>query len=235
MIRFKEGLAITSIKNMLTKNNILSCVLVSMSLFLYFEINAQRSDNSWVFRNERDGVKTYYKKKAGIYEAKFVTSVETSLSGFFKLMGDVELYPAWGYKVKEARLLKRVSDTEMYYYTLIDFPWPLDDRDFIMHSRLIQDPITRRVESISVAAPDFIPERAGVVRVQHANSKWIMIPSPGGWVYTEYYIDSDPGGSLPDWLVNMGLDMGPREMFKSIRGLLKRSEYQNAKLAYIKN
>lgn len=190
---------------------------------------------SWQLKSDKDGVKTYYNKKQGIYEAKFVTSIETSLSGLTKLMSDVERYPMWGYKIKEAKLLKRVSDTEIYYYTRIDFPWPLDDRDFIMHSRLYQDPVTRRLESISEAVPDYIPSVPGVIRVERANSKWTMIPGPGGWIYTEYIIDSDPGGSLPDWLVNMGLEVGPREMFKSIRDLLKDPQYRDAKLAHIKN
>jgi len=220
---------------MSSNKNIYYSIVVLLPIFFFSAINAQNNGSNWVLKSDKDGVKTYYKKKAGIYEAKFITSIETSLTGFFKLMGDVKRYPAWGYKIKESRLLKKVSDTEMYYYTRIDFPWPLDDRDFVMHSKLTQDAITRRVESNSVAVPDYIPSVEGVIRVRYTNSKWVMIPGPGGWVYTEYYIDSDPGGSLPDWVVNMGLEMGPREMFKSIRGLLKQSEYQNAKLAHIKD
>jgi hypothetical protein len=212
------------------KNILLLCCTFLLSACFTFA-QAQK----WELKSDKDGVKTYYKKKQGIYEAKFVTSIETSLSGLTKLMGEVEQYPVWGYKVKEARLLKQVSDTEMYYYTRLDFPWPLDDRDVIMHSKMYQDPITRRLESVSVAVPDYIAPVPGVIRMQTVNSKWVMIPSPGGWVYTEYYIDSDPGGSLPDWVVNMGLDMGPRELFKSIRNLLKQPQYRDAKLAHIRN
>jgi hypothetical protein len=217
------------------KINYPSFVSLVFALLTTFSGLAQDGQDGWVFKGEKNGVKTYFKKRPGVYEAKFVTSIHTSLSGFFKLMGEVEHYSDWGYKIVESRLLKRVSDTEIYYYSRVDFPWPLEDRDFIMHSKMVQDPITRRTESISEAAPDYIPEVAGVVRVRKANTRWVMIPGPGGWVYTEYYLDSDPGGSLPDWLVNMGLESGPREMFKTMRDILKRPEYSTAKLAHIKD
>ncbi len=51
----------------------------------------------------------------------------------------------------------------------------------------------------------------------------------------EYYIYSDPGGSLPDWLVNMALDVGPRETIKNIRGFVQQEKYKTAKVAYLKD
>jgi hypothetical protein len=40
---------------------------------------------------------------------------------------------------------------------------------------------------------------------------------------------------LPDWLVNMALDVGPRETIKSIRNFVQQEKYQSAKLAHVKN
>jgi hypothetical protein len=136
--------------------------------------------------------------------------------------------------VIESRLLKRVSSTEMYYYSRIDFPWPLSDRDIIMHSKMVQDPVTKKVVSTSVAMPDYIPTVKDVVRIRTANTVWTVFPGVGGWLYSEYYIYSDPGGSLPAWLINMAIDVGPRETVKNIRNILRDPKYQNAKLPYIK-
>ena len=60
----------------------------------------------------------------------------------------------------------------------------------------------------------------------NAHTKWTLLPGPGGWTYVEYYVYSDPGGSLPDWLVNMALDVGPRETIKNMRSFVRQEKYQ---------
>lgn len=201
--------------------------------FISVPLSAQ-DKNSWVLKNEKNGVKVYYRKSSDIYELKLATSLKVPLSGVARLFDEVEKYPVWGYKITEARLLKRVSPTEMYYYSRLDFPWPMSDRDVILHTRLEQDPKSRAVMSISSAAPDYIPEVKGVVRVRKADTKWTLIPGGGGWLYAEYYLHSDPGGNIPDWAINLALDVGPRETVKNMRKILAGPDYQNTKLAHIK-
>lgn len=203
-------------------------LLVSNALY------AQTSGN-WTLKNNKDGVKVYFKKTADIHEIKLVTSLQTSLSGLVQLLSEVEHYPTWGYKVLESKLLKKVSETEMYYYSKLDFPWPLSDRDLIMHTHLEQDPTTKRIIARSVAEPDYLPENKDVVRIRNAHTQWTLLPGTGGWPYVEYHIYSDPGGNLPDWLINMAIDVGPRETIKAMRGLLQQDKYKKAKLAHIKD
>ena len=197
-------------------------------------IFAQNTDG-WVFKNEKEGVKVYYRKTSDVYELKLITSLKVSLSGLVMLLSEVENYPKWGYKVSESRELKKVSNWECYYYSRLDFPWPLDDRDIVVHSTIKQDPVTRRIFASSVAQPDYLPAEKGVVRMRNAHTSWTLLPGPGGWTYVEYYIYSDPGGSLPDWLVNMALDVGPRETIKNMREFLRQEKYQTAKLAHLKD
>ena len=195
---------------------------------------AQNTDG-WIFKNEKEGVKVYYRKTSDVYELKLITSLKVSLSGLVTLLSDVDNYPKWDYKVAESRELKKVSDHETYYYSKLDFPWPLDDRDIVVHSKMEQDPVTRRVTATSIAKPDYIPATKGVIRMRNAHTSWTLLPGPGGWTYVEYYIYSDPGGSLPDWLVNMALDVGPRETIKNIRGFVQQEKYKTAKVAYLKD
>jgi len=195
---------------------------------------AQNTDG-WVFKNEKEGVKVYYRKTSDVYELKLITSLKASLSGLVTLLSEVDNYPKWGYKVSEARPLKKVSEWESYYYSRLDFPWPLDDRDIVVHSKMVQDPVTLRVTATSVSDPGFLPEQKGLVRMHNTRTSWILVPGKGGWTYVEYYIYSDPGGSLPDWMINMALDVGPRETIKNIRGFVQQEKYQKIKLAYLKD
>lgn len=202
-------------------------------LFLQTPVSAQNNDG-WIFKNEKSGVKVYYRKTADVYELKLVTSIQSTLSGLITLLSEVEHYPEWGYKVAESKLLKQNSSTDAVYYSRLDFPWPLDDRDIVMHNTVEQDPVTRRIVATSVAAPRMAAEKEGVVRIQNAKTIWTIVPGAGGWLYVEYYIYSDPGGNLPDWLVNMAIDVGPRETIQNIRKFVAAPKYQTARLAHIR-
>lgn len=208
--------------------------LLLATIFVPSFINAQDT-NGWIFKNEKEGVKVYYRKTSDVYELKLITSLKVSLSGLVTLLSEVDNYPKWGYKVTESRELKKISEWETYYYSKLDFPWPLDDRDIVVRSKMEQDPVTRRITATSVSEPDYIPANKGVVRMRNAHTSWTLLPGPGGWTYVEYYIYSDPGGSLPDWLVNMALDVGPRETIKNIRNFVLQDKYQRAKLAHLKD
>jgi START domain len=209
-------------------------LLFLTGLFCYLPLGAQKKSGDWELKSEKDDMKVYYKKNAGVHKLKITTSIKTTLSGITQLFNEVENYKKWGYKITESKLLKKVSDTEVYYYVKLDFPWPMDDRDLIMHTTLEQDPKTQVVRSVSKAVPDYLPENKGIVRIKEADTKWTMYPGTDDWLYIEYELFSDPGGSIPDWAVNFAIDIGPTETIKSVRTLLKDSKYQSAKLAYIK-
>lgn len=211
----------------------LKSLLLYVALVFSFSLQAQGKED-WSLKKDKDGVKVYYRQTSNIYEIKLATSLKIPLSGLIQLFSEVESYPKWGYKVLESKLLQKVSDTEMYYYSRLDFPWPMNDRDLIMHTKLTQDPITHHVIATSVSVPDYLPVVKDVERIRIANTQWTLVPGAGGWLYVEYYIYSHPGGSIPDWLVNMAIDVGPRETIKNIRTIIQQPRYQVVKLAYIK-
>ncbi len=215
----------------LLRSIFLLLVLIGLSV----QPGSAQSNSGWTLKNDKDNVKVFYKKTASVQEIKLVTSLKTTLPGLVDLLSEVENYPTWGYKVLESRLLKRVSDTEMFYYTKLDFPWPLADRDLIMHTVLKQDPTTHRVSSTSTAVPNYLPEVPDIVRITEANTQWLLVPGKDGWVYVEYFLHTNPGGNIPDWAVNMAIDVGPRETIKGLRNLLPQTRYQAARLEYIRD
>jgi hypothetical protein len=206
----------------------------AFSLLMLFSVGTAFGQDDWELKSDKDGVKVYYKKTATVHEVKLVTSIQSSLSGIIQLFNEVDNYPRWGYKVTSSKLVKKVSDQEMYYHSKFDFPWPMDDRDVVMHTKLFQDSKTKAIYSTSVASPKTVGEEKGFVRITNSTTKWTLIPGTNGWVYVEYYVSSSPGGNIPDWLVNMAIDVGPRETIKNMKTILKQPTYKNAKLAYIK-
>lgn len=206
-----------------------------LALFVCFPVLAQKADDAgWVFKSEKEGVKVYYRHTTSVHELKLTTTIQTTVHGLIKLFAEAEHYPKWGYRILEARLLHRVSETEFYYYTLIDFPWPLSDRDIVMHARLHQNKDLSVVSS-SKATPDYIPEVPGVVRIRESKTRWTLRPGPNGQLFTEYIVSGNPGGSIPDWAVNMALESAPLNTIRNIRKVVGQRQYQNARLAYLKD
>ncbi len=197
-------------------------------------LNAQTAQG-WVLKEEKDGVKIYHQETPGLMHVKLSTTLNTTLSGIATLFSEVESYPVWGYKVAESKLLRRVSPTEMYYYSKFDFPWPMDDRDIVLHSVLVQDPTTKRITITNTPMPDYTPEKKGVTRIRNSKTLWTIVPGKNGTLYVEQQISTDSGANMPEWLVKMTIDTGPRETIKGIKKALVQKHYQTAKMAHIKD
>jgi len=218
----------------------LSKLLIATGLFFVLwgtfvpALHAQ-TEQAWVLKEEKDGVKIYHQETPGMMHVKLSTTLNTTLSGIATLFSEVETYPVWGYKVAESKLLRRVSPTEMYYYSKFDFPWPMDDRDIVLHSVLVQDPVSRRITITNTPAPDYTPEKSGVTRIRNSKTKWTITPGSNGTLNIEQQISTDSGANMPGWLVNMTIDTGPRETIKGIKKQLVQQHYQSAKLAHIKD
>jgi len=194
-----------------------------------------QTEQGWVFKNETDGVKIYHQQTPGMMHVKLSTTLKATLSGIATLFSEVETYPVWGYKVAESKLLRRVSPTDMYYYSKFDFPWPMDDRDIVLHSVLAQDPTTRRITIINTPQPDYVAENKGVIRIRNSKTQWTITPAGNGNLHIEQQISTDSGSNMPDWLVKMTIDTGPCETIKGIRKTLTQQHYQTAKLGHIKD
>jgi hypothetical protein len=195
---------------------------------------AQQAAN-WEYKGEKEGIKIYHQKTPGLFHIKLSTSVKAPLSGIATLFADVDHYTDWGYKISHSRLLRRVSPTEVWYYAKYDFPWPLDDRDIILHSKMEQDPNTRRMTITNTPYPAYLPENKGIVRIKNATTHWLFVPGDNGWVYIEQQIATDSAADMPEWLVKMTVDTGPRETAKAVRKILQQDRYQQAKLPHIRD
>ena len=97
-------------------------ILFLGGLFLLGALGAV-AQGPWQFIEETDGVKVYYREAASgpIKELKLELTVDAKLSTIMAVLNDVKAYENWVFKCQEARVVKQVSDTEMYYYNEMDF------------------------------------------------------------------------------------------------------------------
>jgi hypothetical protein len=185
-------------------------------LFLLFAncAFAQTGDN-WELKKNTDGVKIYTREveNSKIKAIKVECALDATLTQLTSVLIDIKNGEDWLYHVSTSYVIKQVSPQELYYYSLVEMPWPISNRDFIAHLKVTQDPATKTVSIDAPCLADMVPAKPKIVYVLHA----------------------DPGGSLPAWLINLFVTEGPSQSFKKLKVVLQKPVYKNAKLDFIMN
>ena len=206
----------------------------------FFSLNAYSQvakEAEWKLRKSEEGIQIYtrHTDKAAIDELKIVSVMHCSMSSLVALIIDVDNFPKWIYACKEAKVLQQVNATEQFQYQLINIPSPFSDRDAVIHFTISQDSKTKVVHTHSLAAPSYIPVIEGLVRLPVFDGAYQLTPLPNGDIQVVYNLLIDPGGYIPDWVVNLTLITGPYKSTLSMREELKKPKYAQAKVSFIKD
>lgn len=191
---------------------------------------------AWEKVASKDGVTIHTRSVKGqdFKEFKGTVEIRTSLRSLVALITDIPAGPDWIATCLKGMVLKHVSPTEMYAYTLSDAPWPVADRDAVVHNVITQDRKTGVVTIEFEGVPGFIPEKKGVVRVKLIKGFWQLTPLGNGVVRVDYQVLSNPGGGLPAWLVNATATSQPLNTLRAMKKVVLREKYQAASLDFIK-
>jgi hypothetical protein len=197
--------------------------------------SVQAQKDGWVLSKETSGLKVYLRdaQNSNVKEVKIETTFDASMSTIVAVLKDVPAYPDWIYECISAKRMEASTQTSSTYYCKVDFPWPLDDRDFIAKSKLSQNKSNGRVYIEVKGLPDYMPNNDGVVRIEDLSINYEFIPLSNGKVKMNYELHSDPAGSIPSWLVNMVIDNGPINTIKGMRKMMEQPKYKNAQLSYL--
>ncbi|MDO3644641.1 START domain-containing protein [Mucilaginibacter sp. L3T2-6] len=210
---------------------------VLAALFITAQTTVASAQTGWKLKNEKDGIKVYV---GAVPDSKFKAirvdcELNTTLSQLVKVLLDIKTCPEWVDHTKSCTLLKQVSPSELYYYSEINIPWPAQNRDFVAHLTVRQNPNTKVVTMDGPAVDGFVPEKEGIVRVHSSKGLWILTPVRKDVVRVVYTLQTDPGGDIPAWLVNLLAASGPMKSFQALKLQLKKPAYQHVQLDFIKD
>ncbi len=190
---------------------------------LYLCVTHAFAQAGWKRAAARDGIQVYVKTVADskIKAMKAECVLDADVEEVIALLLDVKAAEQWVCHTKSCRLIKKVSDTELFYHTEVSLPWPLDNRDFVTHLKVLRDAKTNDVAVEAPAVPGIVPVREGIVRITRSINRWLIRPLPNGKVWIEYTLQVDPGGNIPAHVVNMFACRAPIETFQNMRKMLR--------------
>lgn len=194
------------------------------------------AQSSWQLTTNQEGIKVFTRSVADsrFKAIRVECELNASVTQLVAVLLDVNTCTEWVYHTKSCSLLKRTSPSELYYYSEVSVPWPAENRDFVAHVMITQNPETKVVIMDAPCIQGLVPVKSGIVRIEHSVGKWVMTPVNKNQVKVIYELQADPGGDVPAWLTNMFVAQGPLQSFKKLRLQLQKPVYKNARFNFIK-
>lgn len=193
-------------------------------LSLIFSINSFESvtdhsySENWELIKEKNDIKVYIKRQKNDFASiRIQMKIYTDLHTYVDYVNQVDKYPDWIYSCSSTNEIYRNKDVSIYS-TITDMPYPFYDRILTLKSK--QTVLPKYFEAHSYSIPSENPNKRYVV-IPHFECHWYVKEIESSLVVIDYEAKTDPGGSIPVWLYNMGVDLGPYRSMLSLKQILE--------------
>ena len=122
---------------------------------------------------------------------------------------------------------RKPNSSTAIFYNRTKAPWPASDRDAVLRAITTLDTQKNvvRIELEAIEHPAWPPQK-GAVRMPKLRGHWYLWPEKGGeYTRAEYQVFANPGGSPPDWIINMVSKSIPHSTIVHLREQVKRRRY----------
>ncbi|NRA24731.1 MAG: START domain-containing protein [Oleispira sp.] len=214
-------------------------LLITLLLSTFFTFTAQAENSSWELEKENEDLhlKVFTREIDGsdLKEFRGEMLVKTEMTTLAALLLDGQSAPKWMHQCEKFELVEQIDPLTAVVYFINGAPWPVDDRDAVISSRMSQDPETLVVTIEIDALSDRLPEDENYVRIPRMSGFWSFTPVDNGKILVRYQVHAEPGGSLPSWLANSVVVDTPYYTMANMVEMLKKEKYQQAEISLIKN
>jgi len=189
-----------------------------IAVVYFFAALCCRGQGKWEQKINDHGIIIFTRKplNGNLKELRVVCDMACSKAQLIKTLQDIKDYHEWVYSTKTTELLKVVNPQQMIYYSVSHLPWPLKDRDLIVQLTIF--PSTDNTFEIEAKSlPAYLSERKEYIRVPYSLAQWKVTEVNDHLLKVDYTFSVDPGGSIPTWLVNSTLAVGPYNSFIKLR------------------
>jgi hypothetical protein len=175
---------------------------------------------AWEKIGEDDGIAVYRREVPGspIVAFKGEGIIDASMLRVSSVIVDSSRATEWVDSLKEARILRQVSETETIHYDHIGTPIVMKDRDFVSDCKLEFDPAQKKVSLRIQSVNDASAPKTDYIRGELIHSSFVMTSIEHGTktrIVAE--IHADPKGSVAKWIVNLFQKSWPHNTIMSLR------------------
>lgn len=152
-----------------------------------------------------------------IISYKAETTLNTSLERAVSLVLDVENAKAWIPNVASTQVLSQdLTKGEFKLYMVLDFPFPLKDRDLIIQGKMHKDANgTIQIKNKAIQQGKAI--HPNYIRLKKYEGDWTFNQLGNGKVKVITTGYADPEGAIPQSVTNMLVQQQPYQMLKKMK------------------
>jgi hypothetical protein len=198
-----------------------ACILpIALSLAASAVVYA--AEAPWVLEQDEGRIQIYTRPVAGspFREVKATALINAPIARVASVLGDGEGCSEWRAMCQSSEVLGTASDTERYVYQVLDMPWPLSDRDMVIHSIADIDMDAKTVTVQLESAPSKLPEQ-DYVRATSSGQYQIEALGEEQAVFT-YIMHTDLGGDLSADLINPRMTASTYDDVKRLQALAEQ-------------
>ena len=205
---------------------------ISLTILMAFILNAEANidipTGNWVLEKDKDNIKVWTKETetSNIKSFKAVTIISASVAQMAAVLNDVEAYPKWMADLESTEILNEISENECYYYFEVDAPWPVSNRDNVVHFELTYNNDNSGFKVDVTGMADYIEEKQDIVRIPKSIGTWQITSISEEKTEVVFEYAADPGGKLPAWAINLFIVDGPFKTLSNLREYVKSERYQ---------
>ena len=193
------------------------------------------ASTAWNLERDSGNIQVYTRAVEGspVKAVRAVTQLNAKMSSVVALLNDAGARPLWDDFCKESKVNKQISDTESLVYIHHALPWPVKDRDMLLHIVWSQDPNSLVAKMTSIATSGILAPIDDRVRVVDATNTWTLTLVGKDSIEVVSEVHLDPAGPIPAWLLNMLSTDAPYKSMQHIRQILSSGKYRDSHVAFI--
>ncbi|MGO1461228.1 MAG: START domain-containing protein [Marinobacter sp.] len=196
------------------------------------ELPAEESE-AWSLREESGATRIYTMDQddSSFQVFKAETLLDAPIEAVMAIMADPASCMEWVLNCSASYSVGKGDFNDRYVYSVNDMPWPVTDRDYVLHIRTQGDETSGEITMKMSATPDKRAKNSNRVRVDRSSTFYRLIPEDGKtrMIWLQH---TDPNGSLPGWLVNTLLVDIPMSSMEALERLSGLERYQGFQLIY---
>ena len=188
---------------------------------------------AWQLRKEAGNIRIYTMDQddSSFQAFKAEAVLEVPIEALMAVMIDPTSCIDWVLNCSQSYGIGSGSFHDRYAYSVNDMPWPVSDRDYVLHIRTQGDEASGEIIMEMNATPGKRAESGSRVRVDRSDTLYRFIPE-GDTTRMIWLQHTDPNGTLPGWLVNRLLVDIPVSSMEELEKVAAREHYQGFSLEY---
>ena len=201
-----------------------------LSILAIFHLNsaAIAAAGSWEKISESDGVVTSRKEvpDSPVVAFRGEALIEDSMARIAGVLEAVEREKEWMADVEETFNIEKASESDRWEYNRTNTPWPLQDRDFVIHTTVSfsRDPEPTLLIRMNSAENPKKPVVSGVVRGELIDSTFTLKYLGPKKTFFTCEIHADPKGAIPKWVVNLFQKSWPVDTISGLKRQLQKKD-----------